>query len=461
MSQHILTGFGFGPIQAGLFAKEAFQSGGFSRIVVAEIDRRLVDAVRANNGTYYVNVAAPDGIETITINGVELLDPADPHDRQSLLQALAQSTEIVTCLPSVDFYESGRENSVASLISHGLKKRKTPAAIIYTAENNNRAAETLNKTVAARIGDPPLTNVRFLNTVIGKMSRVVDDPAEIAHVKLKAIAPGLQRAFLVEQFNRILVSRTDLPGFTPGIEVFIEKDDLLPFEEAKLYGHNAVHSLLGFIGALKGCTKMTRLKDDLSLMQAARHAFLNEAGAALVEKYACLNDELFTKSGFAHYAEDLLQRMTNPCLADTTARAARDITRKLAPNDRIFGTIQLALDHNIDPENMAAAALAAAALLLRDHAKYNLPPDLRTQTWQTIDKASLTSLLTHIWKTPPPQHQTLTHSDKTRRVIPSEAEESIQMASRSDSLSPSHVLLERLVQKTLASKPILQNLTTH
>jgi hypothetical protein len=30
MAEHIFTGFGFGPIQGGLFAKEAFQSGNFA-----------------------------------------------------------------------------------------------------------------------------------------------------------------------------------------------------------------------------------------------------------------------------------------------------------------------------------------------------------------------------------------------------------------------------------------------
>ena len=58
MAEHILTGFGFGPIQAGLFIHEAYQSGNFSRIVIVEIDQALVDGIRANKGTYYVNVAS-------------------------------------------------------------------------------------------------------------------------------------------------------------------------------------------------------------------------------------------------------------------------------------------------------------------------------------------------------------------------------------------------------------------
>jgi hypothetical protein len=143
MARHIFTGFGFGPIQAGLFVKEAFQSGNFSRIAVAEIDRRLVEAVKANAGSYHVNVARADGIEALKIDNVELLDPGAPADRRLLMEALAQSTEIVTSLPSVNFYESGGDSSVASLIAEGLKESAGQATVVYTAENNNHAAEIL------------------------------------------------------------------------------------------------------------------------------------------------------------------------------------------------------------------------------------------------------------------------------------------------------------------------------
>ena len=88
MTEHIFTGFGFGPIQGGLFAKEAFQSGNFTRIVAAEIDARLVDAVRANNGSYYVNVAKADGIEVLKIDNVELLNPNVSADKKILLEVL-------------------------------------------------------------------------------------------------------------------------------------------------------------------------------------------------------------------------------------------------------------------------------------------------------------------------------------------------------------------------------------
>ena len=373
MAEHIFTGFGFGPIQGGLFAKEAYESGNFSRIVAAEIDQSIVDAVRANKGSYYVNVAKAGSIDAGKIDGVELLNPTVSADRQVLLEVLVQSTEITTCLPSINFYDS-----VAALLSEGLKNSKAKATIIYTAENHNHAAEILDEKINHELTRTGTNfereefikirgenfSVQFLNTVIGKMSRVVGDSAEIAQLGLKTVTPGFNRAFLVEEFNRILVTRTRIEDFRPGIEVFIEKDNLLPFEEAKLYGHNAIHSLLGFIAAVKGYTKMTEVKGNSDIMQIGRNAFLKESGAALIKKYANLGDELFTEAGCKNYADDLLERMTNPYLADTVARVCRDVVRKLGINERIFGTMQLALEYGIEPKNMVLGAMAGIAILL-------------------------------------------------------------------------------------------------
>ena len=85
-----LTGFGFGPIQAGLFVKEAHATGSFDRLVVAEIDSCLVQAVRANKRSYAVNVAHRDGIEDVRVTDAELLNPTCTQDLRELQTALAQ-----------------------------------------------------------------------------------------------------------------------------------------------------------------------------------------------------------------------------------------------------------------------------------------------------------------------------------------------------------------------------------
>jgi mannitol-1-phosphate 5-dehydrogenase len=385
VKQHIFTGFGFGPIQSGLFAAEAYKSGNFKRIVIAEIDQKLVDAVRKNNGSYDVNVASLAGIQAVKIQGIEIFNPSDDNDRIELLHALSESTEICTSLPSVNFYDSG-VNSVASLIAEGLQNSTAGAVIIYTAENNNHAAEILEEKISQKVGRIP-NHVQFLNTVIGKMSQVVTDITEINEKGLNPIAPNIDRAFLVEEFNRILVTKCAIPGFKPGIKVFIEKEDLLPFEEAKLYGHNAIHALLAYLGARKGYTKMAELQQDTAIMQIARDAFINESGKALINKYAHLNDELFTPEGYQAYADDLLKRMTNPWLGDTIERAARDSRRKLSENDRIFGTIKLAKEQGVDPVNFIKAARAGMEYVKGQKIQAQEIKTLLSEFWPLGDSA--------------------------------------------------------------------------
>ena len=365
--QRTFTGFGFGAIQGGLFLQEAWRSGNFSRLVVAEVVPSVVDAVRNHAGCYELNVATPSGITAHRVGPVEILNPLDGRDRAELVAAVAESSEIATALPSVKFYGMGGPGDVQEILAAGLRmKRSDPAlpdAVIYTAENNNHAAEILAEALEARLGTGlDAVRTQVLNTVIGKMSGVVGDEVQIAEQGLSSIVPGMSRAFLVEEFNRIFISRITRPGFTRGIAVFEEKDDLLPFEEAKLYGHNATHALLGYLLREKGGVHVSDASDDPQLMQIARDAFLSESGTALCRKYGGI-DPLFTNEGYRAYVDDLMIRMVNPHLKDRVDRVTRDTRRKLGWNDRLIGTMRLAMSQGIQPVRYAQGAAAALRCL--------------------------------------------------------------------------------------------------
>jgi mannitol-1-phosphate 5-dehydrogenase len=361
------VGFGFGAIQAGLFLFEAARSRSFSRLVVAEVVPEVVAAVRAN-GSYALNVAAADGVTRHTVAGIEILNPTVAADRERLVAAVAEAAEIATALPSVSLYRTGMPGDIASILAQGLAHKAAvgalPDAVIYTAENHNHAAELLSNAVAA-CGAQPCDRVQFLNTVIGKMSGVVIDPAEIAGQELAPIAPALERAFLVEAFNRILISRVELPGFRRGITVFEEKPDLLPFEHAKLYGHNAAHALLGYLLRERGATFVKDARAYPDVLRYVRTAFLDESGTALCRAHAGL-DPLFTPAGLVAYADDLLERMLNPNLRDTVARVTRDPARKLGWDDRLIGTMRMALRQEIEPVRFARGAAAALHMLAQE-----------------------------------------------------------------------------------------------
>jgi len=366
------VGFGFGPIQAGLMLYEAQQSGNFSRFVVAEVDQALVDTVHGNGDTVTINIAGETGIRRMNLPEVRLLNPRVDADRREIVAAIRSATELATAIPSVELYGAGGDASVAALLAEGATGER--ARVLYAAENNNYAASRLMGEMATWSPGREPSGLQVLDTVIGKMSGLITTTEEMRLLGLAPLVPGLDKCVLVEEFNRILISKIVLPGFTRGIKVFEEKDDLIPFEEAKLFGHNAVHALLGYLGRLRGHRFMSSIREDGGLFELGRRAFLQESGPALIRRHGRTGDPLFTAAGYEAYADDLLRRMTNPFLHDDVERIIRDPKRKLGWSDRFFGTMRATLEAGIQPTALAlgAAAATSAAGISPENAREHL-----------------------------------------------------------------------------------------
>jgi len=379
------VGFGFGAIQAGLFLYEAFRSGSFARLVVGEVAPDTIDTLRRNAGCYAVNVAHADRVEIARVGPVQVENPAATPDIARLVDALAEAEEISTAVPSVHFYAEPGPGSIHRILAQGFRKKAAtggPRAVVYAAENHNHAAEILEAAVFDEIPAAEKAAVRgrvcFLNTVIGKMSGVISEAGEIQARHLATVTRDSSRAFLVEAFNRILISQVSFPKvegeprFQRGLTAFVEKEDLLPFEEAKLYGHNATHALAAYLCSLRGLPLIADLRQVPDLLGFIRAAFLEESGEALIRKHAG-KDRLFTREGYREYALDLLERMTNPYLQDSVERVGRDPLRKLGWDDRLVGTLRLALQQYVVPRRYALGAAAALAKLESSYLETDMP----------------------------------------------------------------------------------------
>jgi mannitol-1-phosphate 5-dehydrogenase len=344
-------------------------------LVVAEILPEVIADVRRAEGYFTVNIAHSDRVQHAEVGPIEIWDPAQGPDRERLIEAVAEAEEIGTAIPSVQYYASDGPGSLHRILAEGLREkaaRHGPRSVVYAAENHNRAAEILQSSVMEEIPEDEQktvrSRVRFLNTVIGKMSGVTTDQEEIEAQQLTTVTAGAGRAFLVEAFNRILISKVnfeeteDETPFGRGITIFEEKGDLLPFEEAKLYGHNATHALAAYLGAIRGVDYIADLRGIPGVLPFLRAAFIKESGEALIRKYGGV-DPLFTHDGYTKYADDLLLRMTNPYLRDSVERVGRDPQRKLGWDDRLIGTMRVALHHDIEPWRYAVGAAAALATL--------------------------------------------------------------------------------------------------
>ncbi len=392
------VGLGFGAIQAGLFAYEAQQTGDYAPPLVVDVRPHLVEGVRADGGRVRVNIARTDRVDVAEIGQLRVADSSIADEQVEIIEAVSDADELATALPSVAFYRSDLANSPHRLLAEGLRRRtrETPL-IVYCAENRRNAAVLLEQAVLAALEQGEREQLRdkarFADTVIGKMSGVISDAGEIRSRGLATICSSLPSAILVEEFDRILVSQVDPGGgLHPGMLALREVDDLGPFEDAKLLGHNATHALGAFLGGLLGRPRYADLRDVPGMMGFLRTAFIEESGRALMARYAGI-DPLFTPGGYAAFADDLLTRMVNPYLGDTTERAARDPQRKLGWDDRMIGLIRLGLAHDV-PTSRYAMGVAAGLDMLRRHGASGDDRELLTGLWpDDVDGSEVADVL--------------------------------------------------------------------
>ncbi len=360
-----LAGIGFGPIQACLFLREARLSGRFGRLAVGLRRADLVRSVRAAGDRFFVNTATRHGVQADEIPGVDARLLGNAAERERFIADLTSAEEISVAVSGVNQYATRGPESINRLLAAAIRGKARgdgPRSLIYAAENHSDAARILERAVFEEIPVPERDGCRaaaqFSNTVIGKISMVIRDPGDIATRRLRPTARGVTHAFLAERDARVLIEAVD-PSRTSGRHLpgLIEKKALAPFDYAKLYGQNSIHSACGFFGLIFGKTLMSEVTAIPEVRSKLAAMSRKEVAPVVVSRYRGI-DPLFTDEGFRAYAEELLERISNPWIPDTCARAGRDPVRKLAWNDRLVGILRDSLQSGLNPEALGYATLS-------------------------------------------------------------------------------------------------------
>jgi len=365
----IFLGIGAGPIQTGIFVAGA-SKGHFDRIVLAEVDAALVESVR-KSGTITVHTACADSVRTDCYDRIEIYNPSVPADLEILKGIAADALAVNTALPSTAFYKH------CLWLKDAFAAKPEKIRYVYTSENSTTAADELRKV----LGEFPQTH--YLDTVIGKMSKVF----LTSESDLSPLSPGYTKGHLVEEFNTIYTSC--VPGLeSVGIDGLYPKKNLYPFEEAKLYGHNASHFLLGMMAERCHCKYMNEAVNCTEIVKLTERILTEECGVALCKKFAGV-DPYFESENFNSWARELVKRMTSPVLCDSVERVIRDIDRKFGWEDRVIGAIRLCLSQGVKPVLLSkGAALAAASFAINQF----------SAQWQESDEraAVIDSILSNI-----------------------------------------------------------------
>jgi mannitol-1-phosphate 5-dehydrogenase len=157
---------------------------------------------------------------------------------------------------------------------------------------------------------------------------IIKGPYEDIHIEAKA-----------------LITDFSIPHFVP------VKNFELNIRE-KLYIYNMAHAMTSYLGWLYNYEYVDQAYMSKKINTDVRKAMEASALALAKEYDVDYSDELLV-------VNDIERRICNDRIRDTVVRIAADPVRKLAPDDRLTGTLKLTLKHNTGHEALLKGIAAA------------------------------------------------------------------------------------------------------
>ena len=335
--------FGAGSIGRGFIAELLTEAG--IDVVFVDVNKNLVEAI--NRQGSYRQVIVGDEVKEKTIKNVRAVDGSD---------TVRVSEEVCDCGLLSTSVGAGVLSIIAPVIASGLTKRwergnENPLNILI-CENLNRADYYLKKEIKSHLSEIDHKKldmlVGFLETSIGRMIPVI--PEDIAKKDPTTV--------YVEPYRFLPYDIAAVKGVMPDIPAMVPFSPFEFYMERKLFVHNMGHFLSALLGRLKGQTYVWEAMGEPAIAYFVRSA-MGHTALALSKKHGVEYAEL------SEHVDDLLYRFQNKALGDTIERVSRDIPRKLAPDDRLLGALDLCREQNV-PTEYVQLGLAAAYHLTGD-----------------------------------------------------------------------------------------------
>jgi mannitol-1-phosphate 5-dehydrogenase len=240
-------------------------------------------------------------------------------------------------------------------LAAGLKLRQAqgggPLDVIL-CENMREAAAFVREGLRPLLpSDFPLDGtLGLIETSIGKMVPIMPD-------EVRASDPLLVYA---EAYNTLVCDAGGFRNPVPEVPGLDPQRNMKAYVDRKSFIHNLGHALCAYLGFVEDpALRYTWEAVDHPTVGPAVRAGMWESGRALIAAYP---DEFSQDSQDGHI-EDLLARFANQALGDTLHRVGRDLSRKLAREDRVIGALLCDLQHGV--EAPMTALCAAAGLRFR------------------------------------------------------------------------------------------------
>jgi mannitol-1-phosphate 5-dehydrogenase len=334
--------FGAGSVGRG-FLGQLLCDGGWS-VTFLDVDPVVVAALATDHCYPHLTLSEDASVRTV----VGPVTAVDVRDTPTAVRALCEADLVATCVGA------GALPAVADILAEAVVRRidaRRPPFNVLLAENVHGCATVVRDLLTERLPDHAAaldTQLGLLETSIGRMIPAADatqSEPTLVRAEPYRILPYDAAAAVGEPL--------EIPGLVADLSV--------PFSfygDRKLYVHNLGHCFAACLGVLLGDTKVWQSVERAEVRYLVRAAML-ESAIGLASSYGVSLPPL------AEHVDDLLHRFGNRALDDTTARVSRDLERKLAPDDRLFGAFRLARGQGLAARHLSLAIAAAALVLER------------------------------------------------------------------------------------------------
>jgi mannitol-1-phosphate 5-dehydrogenase len=334
--------FGAGSIGMGLFGQMYYESG-FETVFVDQHPElvRLINEYKS----YPLEIIGAGGeSKEIVIKNIRAISIFDSN---LLAEEIAHADVLSTAVGASNL------SAIAEPIACGLRHRwchgnLSPVDIIL-GENMVDTDQRLRELIEAEMPSETL-RCRLQNSV-GLVDASVERLGPMVERQPAGKHP-LSRRVSDRSDLRLPVDRDALKGITPDLLYIDPVSDFAFTKKVKIFVFNSGHSILAYLGNIKGYTHMSECRKDPTLIDIVYWSMM-EAGRAVCMEY----DKPFVDLE-KRISESIISMGKQAPLDDAVLRVARQPLRKLSDNERLMGGAKLAVKNGILPLNLCLATAA-------------------------------------------------------------------------------------------------------
>jgi mannitol 2-dehydrogenase len=358
---------------------------GITGVGVLAVDRRLHEALRAQDGLYTLVLKHPTGaIEPSVVGSLLRLLLVDDDPEAVVAAMAAPSTHLVTMTITEGGYSTEkstgqfrlddalradltaeRPRTAFGLLSASLRRRReagTPPFTVVSCDNveNNGALARQTLVAFARLQDERTgddlaewitRHVAFPHSMVDRITPVTTDDDR----RRLADETGVADAWPVvaEPYLQWVLEDSFSDARPPLDQVGVRLvDDVRPYELTKLRLLNAGHQVMSYLGYLAGHRRVDEVMTDPLFVEFVDRYLRDEATPTLPP---------VPGTDLADYRRVLLDRFANPAVSDTLARNCAEGSERIATFVLPVVRDQLRLGGPIDVAVLAVAAWARYA----------------------------------------------------------------------------------------------------